>query len=54
MVEDGFHVYTNIRVSVLIDAQSTTRMLTEYVEDTSLRQFWQLTHYLARYQMKAS
>jgi len=38
-VEDGLHIYTNIRISILIDAQSTTGMLREDVHDTSLRQF---------------
>jgi hypothetical protein len=53
-VEDDFHIYTNIWICILIDAQSAARMLAEYVDDTGLRQFWQLTHYLACHQMKAS
>jgi hypothetical protein len=53
-VEYGFHVYPNIGVCILIDAQSATRMLAEYVDDTSLRQLGQLTYYLASHQMEAS
>ena len=41
-VENGFHIYTNIRVGVLIDAQSATGMLREDVHNACLGQFWQL------------
>ena len=53
-VEDSFHVHTDIRVAVLVDAQSATSMLREDVHDARLRQLWQLAHYLARHQVKAS
>ena len=53
-VEDGFHIYPNIWISIFVDAQSATRMLTKYVDDTSFRQLGQLTHYLASHKMKAS
>ncbi len=53
-VEDGFHINTYVWIRIFIDAQSATRMLAEYVDDTSLRQFWQLTYYLASHQMEAS
>ena len=53
-VEDSFHIHANIRVTVLVDAQSTTSMLREDVHDARLRQLWQLAHYLARHQVKAS
>ena len=53
-VEDGFHINPYVWIRIFIDAQSATRMLAEYVDDTSLRQFWQLTQYLASHQMKAS
>ena len=36
-IEDGFHVNPHIWITVLIDAQSTTRMLREDIDDTSLR-----------------
>ena len=41
-VEYGFHIYPHIRVCILIDAQSATRMLAEYIDDTRLRQLGQL------------
>ena len=53
-VEDGFHIDANIRVAVLVDAQSATGMFREDGHDARLRQFRQLTHYLARHQMEAS
>ena len=53
-IEDGFHVHTNLRVCILIDAQSATGMLAEYADDASLRQLRQLTHYLTCHQMKAA
>ena len=37
-VEYGFHIHPNIRVCILVDAQSATRMFTEYIDDTRLRQ----------------
>jgi hypothetical protein len=36
-VEDGFHINPYVWFSIFIDAQSATRMLAEYVDDTSLR-----------------
>ena len=53
-VEDGFHIHTNIRISIFIDAQSATGMLREDVHDTSLRQFRQLALNLTRHQVEAS
>ena len=53
-VENGFHIHTHIRVCVLVDAKSATRMLAEYVDDACLRQLGQLTQYLARYQMETT
>ena len=53
-VEDGFHINPYVWISIFIDAQSATCMLAEDIDDTSLRQFWQLTHYLASHQMEAS
>ena len=38
-VEDGFHIHTDIRICIFIDAQSTTRMLREDVHDTVLGSF---------------
>ena len=43
MVEDGFHIYPNIRVCIFVDAQSATRMLAEYIDDTRLRQLGHLS-----------
>ena len=53
-VEDGFHINPYVWIRIFIDAQSATRMLAEYVDDTSLRQLWQLAQYLASHQMEAS
>ena len=53
-IEDGFHIDANIRVAVLVDAQSATGMFREDGHDARLRQFRQLTHYLARHQMEAT
>ena len=64
MVEDGFHIHTNIWICIFIDAQSTARtcslclqrtgMLAEYIDDTRLRQLGQLTQNLTRHQVEAS
>ena len=32
MVEDGFHIYTHIRISILVDAQRRTGMLYKEIE----------------------
>ena len=53
-IEDGFHIDANIRITVLVDAQSATGMLREDVHDACLREFWQLAHYLACHQMEAA
>lgn len=53
-VEDGFHIHTNIWICILIDAQSATGMLAEYIDDTRLRQLGQLTQNLTRYQVETS
>ena len=53
-VEDGLHIHTNIRICILIDAQSATGMLRENVQDTNLRQFWQLAHDFTRHQVETS
>ena len=48
-VENRFHIDTNIRVAVLVDAQSAAGVLREYVHNAGLRQFRQLAHYLVRH-----
>ena len=53
-VEDGFHIHANIRITVLVDAQSTTGVLRKDVHDAGLRKFRQLAHNLARHQMEAA
>ena len=53
-IEYGFHVNTNIRVCILIDAQSATCMFTEYVNNTCLRQLGQLTQNLTGHQMESA
>ena len=53
-VENRFHIHTNIRVAILVDAQSATGVLREDVHDARLRQFRQLAQYLARHQMEAA
>ena len=47
-------IHTNVRIRVLIDTQSATGMLAEYVDDASHRQLGQLTQNLAGYQVKAA
>ena len=42
-VEDSFHIHTHIRVCILINAQSATRMFAEDVDDARLRQLGQLS-----------
>ncbi len=37
-IEYGFHVNPHVWITILIDAQSTTRMFCEDVDNTSLRQ----------------
>ena len=41
-------------VCILVDAQTTTRMLAEYIDDASLWQLGQLTHNLTRHQMETA
>ena len=41
-VKYGFHIHSNIGVCILIDAQTATRMLAEYIDDARLRQLGQL------------
>ena len=53
-IEDGLHIQTNIWISIFVDAQSATSMFCEDVHDARLRQFRQLTHYLARHQMETT
>jgi predicted DNA-binding protein (MmcQ/YjbR family) len=36
-IEDGFHINPHVWITVLIDAQSATRMLREDVHDARLR-----------------
>lgn len=37
-IKNRLHVYTHVRVAILVDAQSATRMLTEDIQDALLRQ----------------
>jgi hypothetical protein len=53
-IENGLHIQTNIWICILIDAQSTTRMLAEYIHDARLRQLWQLTQNLIGHQMESA
>lgn len=53
-VEDGLHIDTHIGVAILVDAQSTTCVLREDVDDARLWQLGQLTQYLVCHKMKAS
>jgi hypothetical protein len=46
-IEDGFHIYTDIRIGILIDAQSATGMLAEYIDQARLWQRGQLAQDLA-------
>ena len=53
-IKNRFHIHTDIRVAVLVDAQSATGVLREDIHDTRLRQFRQFAYNLARHQMKSS
>ena len=53
-IENGFHIHPNIRVCIFIDAQSATRMLTEYIHDACFRQLGQLAQYLTGHQMESA
>ena len=53
-IENGFHINTNIGICILIDAQSATRMLAEYIDDARLRQLGQLAQYLTGHQMESA
>ena len=53
-IENGFHIYTDIRVCILIDAQSATCVLAEDVDDARLWQLGQLSHDFACYQVETS
>ena len=50
-VKYGFHIHSNIGVCILIDAQTATRMLAEYIDDARLRQLGQLAQYLIGHQI---
>lgn len=39
-VENRFHIHANIRIAVLVDAQSAAGVLREDVHDARLRKFW--------------
>ena len=39
-VEDSLHIDANIRITILVDAQSATSVLREDVHDARLRQLW--------------
>ena len=53
-IENSLHIHANIRISILIDAQSTTGVLTEDVDDARFGQLGQLAQYLTGYQMEAA
>jgi hypothetical protein len=53
-VEDCFHVHANIRVTVLVDAQSATGVLREDVHNARLGELWQLAYNLTRHQMETA
>ena len=42
-IENGLHIHSHIRVCILVDAQSATRMLAEYIDDARLRQLGHLS-----------
>jgi hypothetical protein len=53
-VEDGFHIHTDIGISILVDTESATGVLREDIHDARLRKIRQLAQNLARHQMEAS
>ena len=52
-VENGLHVHAHIRVAVLVDAESATRMLREDIDDASLRELRQLSQNFIRHQVES-
>lgn len=53
-VEDAVHVVTDIRVSILVYAQSATGMLDEQMQDSHFWQCRKVLQYLTRYEMEAA
>ena len=53
-VEDSLHIDANIWITVFVDAQSATGVFRENVHNAGLRQFRQLTYYLARHKMESA
>ena len=54
VVEDTFHIAPHIGVVIFVNAQSTTRMFREDIDDTRLWQLWQLAYYLTCNEVKSS
>ena len=52
-IENGLHVHAHIRVAVLVDAESATRMLREDIDDASFREHRQLSQNLIRHQVES-
>ena len=52
-VVNRLHIPSYVRVPVLTNTQSTTGMLYEEVEQSRLRQLWQMPEYLIGYQMES-
>lgn len=48
-IKDSLHIYTHIRVAILVDAQSITGVLRENVHNARLRQLRQLAQNLTRH-----
>lgn len=54
MVEDTFHVITNVRIAVLVYVESTTGMFNEKIEYACFWKLRQVGHYLNRDEMKST
>ena len=53
-VVNRFHILSYIRIPVLTDAQRAAGVLHEKIEQSRLRQLWQMLEYLICYQMETT
>src|SRR5574344_1000026 len=54
LVKYTFHVITNVRIAILIYAESTTGVFNEKIENTCFWKLWQVGHYLVCDEMKST
>lgn len=53
-VENAFHIRLHVGVGILVDAESGAGVLHKQVQQTGLRQWWQLAHHFVRHQMETT